>query len=254
MSALTTPAPATGHKVALFATCVGDLAAPSAAIATVILLERLGVEVTFPAGQGCCGQMHVNSGFPEMAVPMARSFADAFEDCDIVVAPSGSCVGSIRHQLKGVAELSGDPTLVKRIEKIVPRVRELTEFIVDDLGLVDVGAQFPYRVAYHPSCHSLRVARVGDRPYRLLAHVKDLQIVEQKNATSCCGFGGTFSVKNSEVSSAMLDDKLDAIRATDAQFVTSLDASCLMQIGGGFSHERSHIRTVHLAEILAGTV
>ena len=238
----------------MFATCVGDVAFPNAIIATVKLLERLGVEVSFPQAQGCCGQMHVNSGFPDLAIPMVRSFAEVFSGCDLIVAPSGSCVGSIRHQMLSVARRSGDESLVSHVQEIVPRVRELTEYLVDDLGLVDVGAVFPHRVAYHPSCHSLRVARVVTRPYDLLRNVQGLELVEQKNADSCCGFGGTFSVKNSDVSSAMLTDKLDAITSSGAEFVTSLDVSCLMQIGGGLAHERSGVRTVHLAEILAGTV
>lgn len=245
---------APSRRVALFATCVGDVAFPSAVESTVILLERLGVQVEFPDSQGCCGQMHINSGYPDMALAMVRTFVDAFEGFDAVVAPSGSCVGSIRHQMASVAQRAGDELLAARVESVVPHVRELTEFIVDDLGVVDVGASFPHRVAYHPSCHSLRVARVGDRPYQLLRNVSGLTLVEQEQADSCCGFGGTFSVKNSAVSSAMLDDKMRYLRAVDAEFVTSLDASCLMQIGGGLQHAESGIRAVHLAEILAGTV
>jgi len=241
-------------RVGLFVTCLADLVAPQVGVATVTLLERLGVRVVFPSGQGCCGQMHVNSGFPKMAEPMVRSFVSAFADCDVIVSPSGSCVGSIRHQHSLVARQSGDATLQREVAHTAPRVRELSEFLVDDLGVLDVGAVFPHRVAYHPSCHSLRVARVGDRPYRLLSHVAGLELVEQRDAQGCCGFGGTFSIKNSDVSTAMLEDKMDALSACDPEFVTSLDASCLMHIEGGLSRGGRPIRSVHLAEILAGTV
>lgn len=240
--------------VGLFVTCVADLAFPKVGEATVTLLRKLGVDVVFPEGQGCCGQMHVNSGFADMAAPMVRSFVDAFADVDVIVVPSGSCAGSIRHQHSLVAQRVHDSELEKAVATTVPRVRELTEFLIDDLKLEDVGATFPHRVAYHPSCHSLRVAQVGDRPYRLLRNVRGLELVEQRDATGCCGFGGTFSVKNSEVSTAILDEKMAALEETGAEYVASLDASCLMHIGGGFAKQHSTIRTVHLAEILAGTV
>jgi L-lactate dehydrogenase complex protein LldE len=198
--------------------------------------------------------MHINSGDADQAVPLVRSFVDAFADCDVIVAPSGSCVGSIRHQHPMVASRSGDPALVEQVGSTVPRVRELTEFLIDDLGVTDVGARFPHRVAYHPSCHSLRVARVGDRPYRLLSAVRDLELVEQRDAEGCCGFGGTFSVKNSAVSGAILTEKTASLADSGAEYVTSLDAACLMHVGGGFAKQGSAIRSVHLAEILAGTV
>ncbi len=241
-------------RIGLFVTCLADVVYPQVGVATVTLLRRLGLDVVFPEAQGCCGQMHVNSGYADLAIPMVRSFVEAFEDCDVIVAPSGSCVGSIRHQHRLVAERAGDSALVARVEETVPRVRELSEFLVDDLGIVDVGASFPHRVAYHPSCHSLRVARVGDRPYRLLREVRGLDLVEQRDAEGCCGFGGTFSVKNSDVSGAILAEKTQSLADTDAEFVTSLDAACLMHIGGGFGKQGNGIRTVHLAEILAGTV
>jgi L-lactate dehydrogenase complex protein LldE len=240
-------------KVGLFVTCLADVVAPEVGIATVTLLRRLGVEVVFPEQQGCCGQMHVNSGYADQAAPMVRSFVEAFADCNLIVSPSGSCVGSIRHQHRLVAEQAGDHDLVGRVEETVPRVRELTEFLVDDLDVTDVGASFAHSVAYHPSCHSLRVARVGDRPYRLLREVRGLHLVEQDDATGCCGFGGTFAVKNSDVSSAILADKLAAFAVAGAEYVTSLDASCLMHLGGGARRAASGLRTVHLVQILAGT-
>jgi L-lactate dehydrogenase complex protein LldE len=224
---------------------------PEAGKATVTLLERLGVEVAFPESQGCCGQMHVNSGFPRDAVPMIRSFVDAFEGFDHIVAPSGSCVGSIRHQHEGVARKYGDARLVAAVRETAPKVLELTEFITDVLGLENVGAVFPHRVAYHASCHSLRVASIGDRPYRLLQQVRGLELLQHAGADQCCGFGGTFSVKNSGVSTAMVTDKARAVAEVNPEFLVSVDSSCLMNIGGALAKRGSTIRTLHLAEVLA---
>lgn len=241
-------------RVGLFITCVGDLAFPDVGRATVEVLHRVGIDVVFPEGQGCCGQMHVNSGYADMALPMVRSFVDAFADCDVVVSPSGSCVGSIRHQHAMVARAAGDEGLMAAVDAVVPRVRELSEFLVYDLGIEDVGASFEHRVAYHPSCHSLRVAKVGDAPYRLLAKVRGLELVEQADREGCCGFGGTFAVKNAETSSAMMVEKIAALDEAGAEYVTSLDASCLMHLGGGLGKGGSRMRAVHLAQILAGSV
>lgn len=240
-------------RVGLFVTCLTDSMFPEAGRATVTLLERLGVDVAFPEAQGCCGQMHVNSGFPRDAVPMIRSFVDAFEGFDHIVAPSGSCVGSIRHQHEGVARKYGDDALVQAVRATTPRVLELTEFITDVLGVEDVGASFPHRVAYHASCHSMRVAGIGDRPYRLLAQVRGLELVQHAGADQCCGFGGTFSVKNSDVSSAMVTDKARAVAEADPEYLVSVDSSCLMNIGGALGKSGSPIRTMHLAEVLASS-
>lgn len=238
-------------RVGLFVTCLTDSMFPEAGRATVQVLERLGVEVAFPAEQGCCGQMHINSGFPRDAVSMVRGFVDAFSDFDYIVAPSGSCAGSVRHQHGGVARKYGDPALEARVRETTPKVYELTEFITDVLGVDDVGATFNHRVAYHASCHSLRVAAIGDRPLRLLARVRGLELVEHEGADQCCGFGGTFSVKNSDVSTAMVIDKANAVVAVRPEFLVSVDSSCLMNIGGALAKGGSSIRTMHLAEVLA---
>lgn len=238
-------------RVGLFVTCLTDSLFPAAGRATVTLLERLGVTVEFPASQGCCGQMHVNTGFPREAVPMIASFVDAFSDVDFIVVPSGSCAGSIRHQHHDVAARYGSPGLVRDVDVTVPRVLELSEFITDVLGLDDVGATFHGRVAYHPSCHSLRVARIGDRPQRLLRSVRGLELVEHADADQCCGFGGTFAVKNSEVSAAMVSDKVRHVTAVTPDVLVSVDSSCLMNIGGALKKTGSPIRTLHLAEVLA---
>jgi L-lactate dehydrogenase complex protein LldE len=244
-------------RIALFATCLADAMFPRAAQATVVLLERLGHEVVFPADQTCCGQMHVNTGYRREALPLVRHHVEVFEraleeGADAVVAPSGSCVGSVRHQHAGLALDAGDEALAGRAVEVADRTYELSELLVDVLGVVDVGARYARRVTYHPTCHSLRLLRVGDKPLRLLRAVRDIDLVELPGADECCGFGGTFALKNAEVSAAMLADKLAAVATTGAEVVTAGDSSCLMQIGGGLSRAGSGARTVHLAEILAG--
>jgi L-lactate dehydrogenase complex protein LldE len=244
-------------RIALMATCLADAMFPRAAQATVVLLERLGHEVVFPPRQTCCGQMHVNTGYRREALPLVRHHVDVFEQAlvqgaDAVVAPSGSCVGSVRYQHAGLALDAGDDALAGRATEVARRTYELSELLVDLLGVVDVGARYPHRVTYHPTCHSLRMLHVGDKPLRLLRAVRDIDLVELPGADQCCGFGGTFALKNAEVSSAMLADKLAAVATTGAQVVTAGDSSCLMHIGGGLSRAASGTRTVHLAEILAG--
>jgi L-lactate dehydrogenase complex protein LldE len=240
-------------RIALFVTCLADTLFPEAAKATVRLLERLGHEVAFPAAQTCCGQMHVNTGYQREALPLIRRHVDTFEPFEVVVAPSGSCVASVRHQHAMVARNAGDERLAARAEQIAQRTYELSELLVDVLGVDDVGAYFPHRVTYHPTCHSLRMLRVGDKPLRLLRHVRGLDLVELPDADQCCGFGGTFAIKNADTSTAMLADKMRNVLATRAEVCTAGDSSCLMHIGGGLSRLRTGVRTLHLAEILAST-
>ncbi|MGD0980252.1 MAG: (Fe-S)-binding protein [Solirubrobacteraceae bacterium] len=240
-------------RIALFATCVGDTLFPAASIATVAVLERLGHSVAFPEEQTCCGQMHANSGYPEEATRLLRHFVDTFEsdEFDAIVAPSGSCAAMVEDQYPRLAQRSGDERLSRAVAALTPRVFELSQFLVDELGVEDVGAYYPHRVTYHPTCHSLRLLRVGDAPLRLLRKVRGIDLVELPEADGCCGFGGTFAVKNAEVSAAMLADKCRAVLDTGAEVCTALDSSCLMQIGGGLTRQRTGVRTVHLAEILA---
>jgi L-lactate dehydrogenase complex protein LldE len=240
-------------KVALFVTCLADSLFPEVGRATVTLLERLGVEVTFPSAQTCCGQMHVNTGYQRDALPLVRHFGDVFEPYDHIVVPSASCVGSIRHQHEMVARRLGDTRTADRSRAIAPRVQELSEFLVDTLGVVDVGASFPHRVTYHPTCHSLRLLHVEDRPLRLLQAVRGIDLVTLPEADQCCGFGGTFAVKNADTSTAMLADKMASVLRTRAEVCTAADASCLMHICGGLGRLRTGVRTMHLAEILAST-
>nr|WP_036830031.1 (Fe-S)-binding protein [Phycicoccus jejuensis] len=251
MSALARPG--TDLRVALFATCFNDTMWPDTLKATVRLLERLGCTVEFPQAQTCCGQMLTNTGYGAKALPLVRRFVDVFEGYDAVVAPSGSCVGSVRHQHRGIVELAGDDRLASRVEHTVPKVLELSELLVDVLGVTDVGAWFPHRVTYHPTCHSLRMLRVGDRPLQLLRAVRGIDLVELPGATECCGFGGTFAMKNADVSVAMGSDKARAVVGTGAEVLVAGDNSCLAHIGGILGRQRAGVRHLHLAEVLAST-
>ena len=240
-------------EVALFATCLVDTMQPQVAMATARLLERLGHEVVVPRDQSCCGQMHVNTGYRREAVSIVANHVRAFAGAEAIVAPSGSCVASIHHQQAAVARRFGEAALADEAAALADRTYELSQFLVDVLGVTDVGAYYPHRVTYHPTCHSLRLLQVGDRPYQLLRAVRGLELVELPGAEQCCGFGGTFAVKNADTSTAMLTDKMANVLSTHAEVCTAGDASCLMHIGGGLSRLRSGTRTVHLAEILAST-
>ena len=246
-------------RIALFATCIVDAMYPRTAQATVSILERLGHEVVFPSGQACCGQMHVNSGYLKEAVPVVANHVHAFdtEDYDVAVAPSGSCVASVKHQHPMVARSCGDTALEARAAAVGARTYELSELLVDVLGVTDAGAQlgsyFPHRVTYHPSCHGMRLLRLGDRQARLLRSVRGIELAELPEADQCCGFGGTFSIKNADTSAAMMADKVRNVLSTGADRCTAGDSSCLMNIGGGLSRDDTGVRTVHLAEILAST-
>ena len=222
-------------RVGLFVTCFNDTLFPATGRAVVELLERLGCEVVFPERQTCCGQMHGNSGYEEHGLGLARRWERVFEGLEMVVSPSASCVGFVRE----------------RVPSSVGRLFELTEFLVDRLGVTDVGASFPHRVTLHPTCHSLRMLQVGERPRRLLEAVQGIDLVALEEAEECCGFGGTFALKNADTSMAMLSDKLRRVLDTRAEVCTAADNSCLMHIGGALRRQRSGTRVMHLAEILA---
>jgi L-lactate dehydrogenase complex protein LldE len=240
-------------RVALFVTCLADAMFPEVGKATVRVLERLGQVVEFPAEQTCCGQMHVNTGYQKQALPLVERFVEVFGQYDAIVAPSGSCVGSVRHQHSMIAKRFGSPELVRQVNAVAAKTYELSEFLVDVLGVTDVGAYFPHRVTYHPTCHSLRMLRVGDKPITLLRAVDALELVELPAADQCCGFGGTFAIKNADTSTAMLADKMRNVLDTGAEICTAGDSSCLMHIGGGLSRIRAGSKTLHLAQILAAT-
>jgi L-lactate dehydrogenase complex protein LldE len=225
-------------RIGLFITCLTDTLFPESGKAVVTLLERLGHQVEFPMAQTCCGQMHFNTGYRADAALMARGLEKAFSGYETIVSPSGSCVAMVRENYPA---------------EVASRTYELSEFLVSVLGVTDVGAYFPHRVTYHPSCHGLRMLRIGDAPLQLLRAVRGLDLAELPDAETCCGFGGTFSIKNAEVSAAMCTDKVANIRQTGAEYVCATDSSCLMHIGGALSRQRTGVATLHLAEILART-
>lgn len=229
-------------RVALFVTCVNDALFPATGVATVTLLERLGVTVDFPSAQTCCGQPHFNTGYRRAAEPLIQRTAQAFAAHEYVVTPSGSCAAMVREQYPRLGETS-----------LPKRVYELTEFLVDVLQITDVGAYFPHTVTYHPSCHGLRTLELGDRPRRLLNAVKGLELRELPGAEECCGFGGTFAVKNADVSIAMGQDKVRSALSTRADVLCATDNSCLMHLGGLIRRRREPLRPLHIAEILSAT-
>jgi len=240
-------------RIALFITCLTDTLFPDTGKAITALLERLGHEVAFPPGQACCGQMHFNTGYRRETVPMVRGFASAFSGFDAIVTPSASCAAMVRDYHPAVAAGTGDAGLARTVAEITPRVHDLSGLLVNVLGVVDVGAYFPYRVTYHPTCHSLRMLRVGDAPVRLLRAVRGLELVDLPGAEECCGFGGTFALKNAATSAAMCADKVAAVRGTGAQVLCTADNSCLMHLSGALTRQRAGMTTRHLAEILANT-
>ena len=224
-------------RVALFVTCFNDTLFPGTGRAVVELLERLGHEVAFDPEQTCCGQMHGNSGYAGEGGALAERLERVLAGEDVIVSPSASCVAYLRE----------------RRPALRGRLFELIELLVDVLGVEDVGAVFPHRVTYHPTCHSARLLGLGDRPRRLLRAVRDLELVELPEALECCGFGGTFAVKNADTSMAMLSDKLRHVLGTRAEVCVAADTSCLMHIGGALRRQRAGVRTMHLAEVLAAT-
>ncbi|MFJ1796083.1 (Fe-S)-binding protein [Kitasatospora griseola] len=240
-------------RIALFITCFNDTMFPETGRAVVTVLERLGHTVDFPQEQTCCGQMHFNTGYRPDAVPLVTRFARTFAEYDAIVTPSASCAGMVKENHPLLAREYGPAGLQQLVAELVPRVSEFTEFLTDVLGVTDVGARFPHKVAYHPTCHSLRGLRLGDRPDRLLSAVQDIDLVDLPAADSCCGFGGTFAVKNADTSAAMLADKNAAVLVSGAEVLCAADNSCLMHIGGGLSRQGATVRTMHLAEILAAT-
>lgn len=238
-------------RISLFITCYNDTLFPETGKSVVRLLERLGHEVDFPFEQTCCGQMHYNTGYQREAMPLMRRFVELFKGAEVICIPSSSCVAMVRDNYIRMAESSGDIGLIKAVNELVPRVFEMAELLVNRLGVEDVGAYYPHRVTYHASCHSLRSLHLGDLPLRLLRKVRGIELIELEGIDQCCGFGGTFAVKNGEVSAAMLADKLRSVENTGAEVCTAVDNSCLMHIFGGLHRQRAGVKTVHLAEILA---
>jgi L-lactate dehydrogenase complex protein LldE len=234
-------------KVSLFITCLSDAIYPRVGEAMVRLLANYGVKVDFPTVQTCCGQPAFNSGYWNEARATAKTIVEAFEDCDFVISPSGSCTGMIHHYPK---LFEGDEIMYEKAVKLQSKSYEFTQFLVQVLGITDVGATFPHKVTYHPSCHGSRLLGVKDEPLALMSKVKGLEFVPLPFADDCCGFGGTFAVKMSEISGAMVSEKSDHVKETEAEVLVGLDMACLMNIAGNLRYRNEPVRVMHLAELL----
>lgn len=243
-----------GKRVSLFITCIADMIYPDTGMATVEILERLGLQIDFPAGQTCCGQMGFNAGYRPEAKQVAKQFLRAFADSEVIVAPSGSCVTMVRHFYPQL--FADDPAMRTEMERIVSITWELTEFLVDGLGVTDLGTQLerPMTAAIHHACHGLRGLHLSEQPRKLLQNVGNLQVVDLPGADQCCGFGGLFAVKMPEISGAMLNDKIRNIESAAADVIVTGDASCLTQMNGGLNRQGAGKRVVHIADVLAGKV
>lgn len=236
--------------VSLFVTCMVDMIYPQTGVSVVEILEHLGVEVRFPAGQTCCGQPAYNAGFHDDARAVARHFLDVFADAQVIVTPSGSCAAMVRHEYPLL--FADDPELRDRAAWAASITWELSEYLVDGLGITDLGARLPpTKVAFHDACHGLRMLGLGEQARALAAQVDGVSVNELAGADQCCGFGGLFAVKLPEISGAMLHDKIAAIEAAEADVIITGDASCLTQINGGLSRAGSARRVMHLADLLA---
>lgn len=237
-------------KVALFVTCLVDQLYPNIGVSVVRVLRSTGCEVVFDERQTCCGQPAFNTGYRKDARKFAERFIEIFEqsDAEAIVGPSGSCVAMVKHFHELFPD---DKGWRERAEKIAAKTHEFTSFLVNILKIENIGARFSGRITWHDACHGLRELGLKDEPRKLLKNIENAEFVELPNADTCCGFGGTFSIKYPEISVAILDSKIDAIKRSKADTVVSCDASCLMQIGGRLSRLGSKVRTMHIAEILA---
>lgn len=232
----------------MFITCLSDVMYPRVGEAMVRLLARYGVNLEFPRIQTCCGQPAFNSGYWEEARGSAKTLLEAFDDSDFVVSPSGSCTGMIHHYYPKLFE--EDPVMLDKALRLKEKTYEFTQFLVKVLGVVDVGATFPHKVTYHPSCHGSRLLGIKDEPMTLLQHVKGLEVVPLPDAEMCCGFGGTFAVKMSDISGAMVSEKVENVASTEAEILVGTDMGCLMNISGNIHAQGKPIRVMHIAEVL----
>jgi len=235
-------------KVSLFITCIVDQVFPDVGVSMVRLLRRLGCEVDFPSTQTCCGQPCFNSGYVKEARSIALNHLKAFENCDYIVSPSGSCTGMVHHYYGEL--FADDPALAARAAKVAERSYEFSSFLVNVLGVTDVGATCPHSVTFHPSCHASRLLGVKTEPTTLLENVKDIQLKPLPYANDCCGFGGTFSIKMADVSGAMVAEKSDHIAETGAEYLVGTDMGCLVNIGGNMKRRGMSTKVMHLAQFL----
>ncbi len=238
-------------KVNLFIQCLVDSMFPDVGDAMVTVMRRLGVPLEYPEAQTCCGQPAFNSGYTKEAKAAAKHFLKVFEGAERIVCPSGSCVHMVRHHYPELFR-DDDVEMRMRIKELGNRCYEFSEYLVDVLGAVNIGSQFNGKVTYHDSCHLLRGLGIQEQPRKLLQHVEGLELIEMNRSDTCCGFGGTFSVNYPEISTAMVDEKIDNILATGADYVVGCDTSCLMHIQGRLSRRKENVQIKHLAEILAG--
>ncbi|MGF7045625.1 L-lactate dehydrogenase complex protein LldE [Paenibacillus sp. DS2015] len=234
-------------KVSLFITCISDAVYPKIGEAMARLLARYGVVLDFPRVQTCCGQPAFNSGYWNEARESAKTILEAFEDSDFVISPAGSCIGMIHHYPK---LFENDPMMLMKAEKLQKKSYEFTQFLVHVLGVTDVGASFPHKVTYHPSCHGSRLLGIKEEPMALMRNVKGMELVPLPFAEDCCGFGGTFAIKMSDISGAMVTEKSDHVLETEAEVLVGLDMACLMNIGGNLRYRNKPVRVMHLAELL----
>lgn len=237
-------------KAALCATCLIDQFYPEVGEATVKVLRGQGVDVSFPEGQTCCGQIAFNAGFRADAADVARNFLDVFEDQENVVVPSGSCASMIKVYYPEL--FADEPDTLERAKAVGERTHELTDFLVNVLGVSDVGAQGSGLVTYHDACHLLRELGISKEPRELIEGVEGVELQEMEDADACCGFGGLFSVKFPEISAAILESKLESIRNSGAKTLVASDCGCLMHIRGAMQRKGMDVRAVHIAELLAG--
>lgn len=235
-------------KASLFVTCLVDNFFPQVADVMVRLMNRYGVTVDLPDRQTCCGQPAFNSGYEEEARKVGFSLLEAFEDSDYVVAPSGSCSGMVHHYFPDL--FKGDAKLSERVRKLNLKTYEFSQFMVNVLGVTDVGATFPHRVTYHPSCHATRIMGAKEEPLQLLKNVRGIELVELSHKEDCCGFGGTFAIKMPDISAAMVAEKAEHVMETNAEVLVGIDMGCMMNIGGRLRHENKPVRVMHLAELL----
>ena len=235
-------------KVSLFVTCLVDQFFPDAGASTVRLLRRYGCDVSFPPGQTCCGQPAFNSGYVNAAREAAKNHYKNFADADYIVSPSGSCTGMVHHYYREL--FADDPVMLEKVSAMVDKTYEFSQFMVNVLGVEDVGATFPHRVTYHPACHGMRLLGIQEEPMRLLRAIRDIELIELPKAEDCCGFGGTFSVKLSDISGAMVTEKSEHIEETRAEYLISTDMGCLMNINGNLRRRGSKVKIMHLAELL----
>ncbi|OEF98750.1 (Fe-S)-binding protein [Desulfuribacillus alkaliarsenatis] len=235
-------------KVALLGTCIADMFYPQAIESTYKLLKRQGVTVDYPEDQICCGQPSFNSGYFDEAARVAKHLIKSFEKTEYIITPSGSCAAMIRDNYPRL--FKDDPQALEQAKTFANKVYEFSEFFVKVLGVKDLGAKYDAKVTYHHSCHMSRLLRIKDAPVELIKNIEGVEYVELPNNQDCCGFGGTFSVKMADISSSMLNEKIENVKKTGAEILVGSDLSCLMNISGGLSRQGINVKTMHVAELL----